>query len=296
MENLKAGFVTLIGKPNAGKSTLINQLIGEKIAITSVRPQTTRNIIRGAVTFNEAQVIFLDTPGILNLTQVKNLVDRHIIEEALKSLEGVDLIAVIVEPFTVAPEDRFILENLKNISKPVFLVINKIDKIKPHELDSIKKEYETLFSFAKIVPISAKKGTNLSILMGEMIQRLPLHPAYYDSDFITDQPERTLVGELIREKIFDLTHDEIPYSVMLKVDQFEERPQDLIYIRASIYVEQASQKGILIGKSGKMIKNIGSLARKEIERHLGCQVYLDLWVGIKKQWRRHKESLKELGY
>ncbi|GAH36816.1 unnamed protein product, partial [marine sediment metagenome] len=232
----------------------------------------------------------------LNLTQVKNLVDRHIIEEALKSLEGVDLIAVIVEPFTVSPEDRFILENLKNIPKPVFLVINKIDKIKPHELDSIKREYETLFSFAKIVPISAKKGTNLSILMGEIIQHLPLHPAYYDSDFITDQPERILVGELIREKIFDLTHDEIPYSVMLKVDQFEERPQDLIYIRASIYVEQASQKGILIGKSGKMIKKIGSLARKEIEKHLGCQIYLDLWVGIKKQWRRRKESLKELGY
>jgi len=249
MENLKAGFVTLIGKPNAGKSTLINQLIGEKIAITSVRPQTTRNVIRGAVTFDEAQVIFLDTPGILNLTQVKNLVDRHIIEEALKSLEGVDLIAVIVEPFTVSPEDRFILENLKNIPKPVFLVINKIDKIKPHELDSIKREYETLFSFAKIVPISAKKGTNLSILMGEIIQHLPLHPAYYDSDFITDQPESILVGELIREKIFDLTHDEIPYSVMLKVDQFEERPQDLIYIRVSIYVEQASQRGILIGKS-----------------------------------------------
>jgi len=221
MENLKAGFVTLIGKPNAGKSTLINQLVGEKIAITSAKPQTTRNVIRGVVTFDEAQVVFLDTPGIINLTQVKNLVDRHIIEEALRSLEGVDLIAVIVEPFTVSPEDRFILENLKNIPKPVFLVINKIDKIKPHELDSIKSEYETLFSFVKIVPISAKKGTNLSILMGEMIQHLPLHPAYYGSDLITDQPERILVAELIREKIFDLTHDEIPYSVMLKVDQFE---------------------------------------------------------------------------
>lgn len=296
MENFKAGFVTLIGKPNAGKSTLINQLVGEKIAITSAKPQTTRNIVRGVVTFDEAQVIFLDTPGIINLTQAKTLVDRHMIEEALKSLKGVDLIAIIVEPFTVSPEDRFILENLKNIPKPVFLVINKIDKIKEHELDSIKREYENLFSFVKIVPISAKKGTNLSVLMGEMIQHLPLHPAYYSSDLITDQPERILVGELIREKIFDLTHDEIPYSVMLKVVQFEERPQDLIYIRASIYVEQASQRGILIGKSGKMIKKIGSLARKEIEKHLGCQIYLDLWVGIKKQWRRRKESLKELGY
>ncbi len=296
MKKFKAGFVTLIGKPNVGKSTLVNQLVGEKIAITSTRPQTTRNIIQGIVTFDEAQVIFLDTPGIINLTQAKTLIDQHTIEEALKSLEGVDLVSVMVEPTPISEEDKFILENLKKIKKPVFLVINKIDEIKDLQLESLKNEYLNLFPFTRIIPISAKKGTNLSILVGEMIQYLPSHPAYYSSDLITDQPERVLVAELIREKIFILTRQEIPYSVMLKVEQFEERKKDLIYIRAAIYVEHNSQKGILIGKSGKMIKDIGKLARKDIEKHLGCQIYLDLWVGVKKDWRKDKKSLKEMGY
>lgn len=296
MKKFKAGFVTLIGKPNVGKSTLVNQLVGEKIAITSTRPQTTRNIIQGIVTFDEAQMIFLDTPGIINLTQTKTLIDQHTIEEALKSLEGVDLVSVMVEPTPISEEDKFILENLKKIKKPVFLVINKIDEIKDLQLESLKKEYLNLFPFTRIIPISAKKGTNLSILVGEMIQYLPSHPAYYSSDLITDQPERVLVAELIREKIFILTRQEIPYSVILKVEQFEERKKDLIYIRAAIYVEHNSQKGILIGKSGKMIKDIGKLARKDIEKHLGCRVYLDLWVGVKKDWRKDKKSLKEMGY
>lgn len=296
MKKFKAGFVTLIGKPNVGKSTLVNQLVGEKIAITSTRPQTTRNIIQGIVTFDEAQMIFLDTPGIINLTQTKTLIDRHTIEEALKSLEGVDLVSVMVEPAPISEGDKFILENLKKIKKPVFLVINKIDEIKDLQLESLKKEYLNLFPFTRIIPISAKKGTNLSILVGEMIQYLPPHPAYYSSDLITDQPERVLVAELIREKIFILTRQEIPYSVILKVEQFEERKKDLIYIRAAIYVEHNSQKGILIGKSGKMIKDIGKLARKDIEKHLGCRVYLDLWVGVKKDWRKDKKSLKEMGY
>lgn len=296
MKKFKAGFITLIGKPNVGKSTLVNQLVGEKIAITSTRPQTTRNIIQGIVTFDEAQVIFLDTPGIINLTQAKTLIDQHTIEEALKSLEGVDLVGVMVEPTPISEKDKFILENLKKIKKPVFLVINKIDEIKDLQLESLKKEYLNLFPFTRIIPISAKKGTNLSILVGEMIQYLPSHPAYYSSDLITDQPERVLVAELIREKIFILTRQEIPYSVMLKVEQFEERKKDLIYIRAAIYVEHNSQKGILIGKSGKMIKDIGKLARKDIEKHLGCQIYLDLWVGVKKDWRKDKKSLKEMGY
>jgi len=296
MKKFKSGFVTLIAKHNVGKSTLVNQLVGEKIAITSTRPQTTRNIIQGIVTFDEAQMIFLDTPGIINLTQTKTLIDQHTIEEALKSLEGVDLVSVMVEPTPISEEDKFILENLKKIKKPVFLVINKIDEIKNFQLESLKKEYLNLFPFTRIIPISAKKGTNLSILVGEMIQYLPPHPAYYSSDLITDQPERVLVAELIREKIFILTRQEIPYSVILKVEQFEERKKDLIYIRAAIYVEHNSQKGILIGKSGKMIKDIGKLARKDIEKHLGCRVYLDLWVGVKKDWRKDKKSLKEMGY
>ncbi len=279
-----------------GKSTLVNKLVGEKIAITSARPQTTRNIIQGIVTFDEAQIVFLDTPGIINLTQAKTLIDQHTIKEALKSLEGVDLVGVMVEPTPISEEDKFILENLKKIKKPVFLVINKIDKTKDSQLESLKNEYLNLFPFTRIIPISAKKGTNLSVLIGEMIQHLPYHPAYYSSDLITDQPERVLVAELIREKIFNLTRQEIPYSVMVKVEQFEERKKNLIYIRAAIYAEHTSQRGILIGKSGKMIKDIGRLARKDIEKHLGCQVYLDLWVGVKKDWRKDKKSLKEMGY
>ena len=295
-DNFRAGFVTLIGKPNVGKSTLLNQLVGEKIAIVSPRPQTTRNVIKGIVTFDEAQVIFLDTPGIISLNKTRTLVDRHIIEEALRSLEGIDLIAIVVEPFSISEEDKFILQKLKKINKPAFLVINKIDKIKESQLESLKEDYSDLFLFSRIIPISAKKGSNLSIFMGEIIQHLPYHSIYYPSDFITDQPERILVSELIREKIFILTRAEIPYSTMVKVSQFEERKEGPIYIRVIIYVEQKSQKGILIGKSGKMIKEIGSLARKEIEKRLGCQVYLDLWVAVKKNWRRQKKSLKEMGY
>lgn len=295
-DNFKAGFVTLIGKPNVGKSTLINQLIGEKIAIVSPRPQTTRNVIKGIVTFDEAQVIFLDTPGIISLNKTRTLVDRHIVEEALRSLEGIDLIAIVVEPFSICEEDKFILQKLKKINKPAFLVINKIDKIKESQLESLTKGYSDLFLFSRIIPISAKKGTNLSIFMGEIIQHLPYHSIYYPSEFITDQPERILVSELIREKIFILTRAEIPYSTMVKVTQFEEREKGPIYIRVVIHVEQKSQKGILIGKSGKMIKEIGSLARKEIEKRLGCQVYLDVWVAVKKNWRRQKKSLKEMGY
>jgi len=296
VEKFKSGFVTLIGKPNVGKSTLLNYLVGEKIAIVSSRPQTTRNIVRGIVTFDEAQVIFLDTPGVINLNKVKTPIDRHIVEEALKSLDGVDLIVVIVEPPAISEGDSFILENLKRIKKPVFLAMNKMDRVKKSQLDSLEKEYRNLFPFIQVIPISAKTGTNISILMGEIIQHLPVHPAYYSSDLITDQPERILVAELIREKIFSLTRQEIPYSVLVNVESFEERRNDLVYIQAVIYVEHFSQKGILIGKRGRMIKKIGELARKDVEERLGCRVYLDLRVGVKKEWRKRKESLRELGY
>ena len=296
MKKFKAGFVAVIGKPNVGKSTLINHLAGEKITIVSPLPQTTRNVIKGIVTFDEAQVIFLDTPGIISLNKTKTLVDRHIVREALKSLEGIDIIAMMVEPFSIYEEDKFVLQKLKELHKPAFLIINKIDKIKESHLESLKKQYLDLFLFNRVVPVSAKKGTNLSILMGEIIQNLPYHSIYYPDDFITDQPERILVSELIREQIFILTRAEIPYSTMLKVSQFEERKGGPIYVRVAIYVEHKSQKGILIGDSGKMIKRIGSSARKEIEKRLGCRVYLDLWIGVKKNWRRQKGSFKEMGY
>lgn len=294
--NFKSGFVSLIGKPNVGKSTLINYLVGDKIAIISEKPQTTRNIIRGIVTFEEAQIVFLDTPGIVRLSETKTPIDRHIIEQALRGLKGTDLIVLIVDPSSISEEDKFIIENLRKIEKVVFLAINKIDKIKEKELRSLCQDYENLFPFVRIIPISAKKGTNISILAGEMIQYLPVHPPYYSSDLITDQPERVLIAELIREKIFSLARQEIPYSVLVNVNQFEQRKNDLIYIQATLYVEHSSQKGILIGRAGKMIKMIGEMARGEIEERLGCRIYLDLQVAVKKGWRRRKESLKDLGY
>ncbi len=286
----------MIGKPNVGKSTLINYLVGDKIAIISEKPQTTRNIIRGIVTFEEAQIVFLDTPGIVRLSETKTPIDRHIIEQALRGLKGTDLIVLIVDPSSISEEDKFIIENLRKIEKVVFLAINKIDKIKEKELRSLCQDYENLFPFVRIIPISAKKGTNISILAGEMIQYLPVHPPYYSSDLITDQPERVLIAELIREKIFSLARQEIPYSVLVNVNQFEQRKNDLIYIQATLHVEHSSQKGILIGRAGKMIKMIGEMARGEIEERLGCRIYLDLQVAVKKGWRRRKESLKDLGY
>ena len=294
--NFKSGFISLIGKPNVGKSTLINYLVGDKIAIISEKPQTTRNIIQGIVTFEEAQIVFLDTPGIVRLNKTKTPIDRHIIKQALRGLKGADLIVLIVDSSSISEEDKFIIENLRKIKKAVFLAINKIDKIKESELNSLCQDYENLFPFARIIPISAKKGTNVSILAGEMIQYLPPHPPYYSSDLITDQPERILVAELIREKIFALARQEIPYSVLVRVNQFEQRRKDLIYIQATLYVEYSSQKGILIGRAGKMIKMIGEMARGEIEGRLGCQIYLELRVSVKKAWRRRKESLKDLGY
>ncbi|MEE9191998.1 MAG: GTPase Era [Candidatus Aerophobetes bacterium] len=293
----KSGFVSLIGRPNVGKSTLINYLVGDKIAIVSEKPQTTRNVIRGIVTFEEAQIVFLDTPGIVRLSQAKTPLDRHIIEQALRGLGGVDMIVLMVDCTSpISEEDKFIVEKLKTIEKIVFLAMNKIDKIKENQLRSLWQVYENLFPFARIIPISAKKGTNISILGGEMIRYLPVHPPYYSSDLVTDQPERILVAELIRERIFALAHQEIPYSVLVKVNQFEQRKEDLIYVQATLYVEHRSQKGILIGRAGKMIKMIGETARSQIEERLGCRIYLELRVAVKKGWRRRKESFKDLGY
>ena len=295
MEDFRSGFVTLIGKPNVGKSTLLNKLVGEKIAIVSASPQTTRNLIRGIVTFDEAQIIFVDTPGITELSKIKTLIDRQIIRETLKGLKGTDLILFLVDGTPFSQEDDFILNNLKRLKKPVFLIINKVDQLKEFQWKALSEEYSSHFPFSRVIPVSAKKETNLSILAGEMIQQLPVHPPYYPSDLITDYPERILIAEFIREKIFHFTRQEIPYSSLVKIQQFEERKNNLIYIRAAIYVEHSSQRGILVGKSGSMIKKIGEEARREIETHLGCKIYLDLWVGVKKAWRMRQKSFREIG-
>jgi len=295
-KDFKAGFVTLIGRPNVGKSTLLNKLVGEKIAIISPRPQTTRNIIKGVITFEEAQIVFVDTPGLTQVEKAPTIIDKKIIEETLMGIEGVDVVVFVVDENEPCSEDYFIMDHLKKVKKPVILTVNKVDKIKQYRALSIIEKYQGYFPFNRSIPISAKKGTNLSILVGEIINYLPFHPPYYPSDLITDQAERVLVAELIREKIFELTHQEVPYSVLVKVDEFKERTHELIYISATIYVEHPSQRGILIGKKGGMIKKIGQLARKEIESRLGCRIYLSLRVGVKKDWRKKIDSLKELGF
>lgn len=295
--SFKCGFVALVGRPNVGKSTLLNALVGKKIAIISPRPQTTRNIIRGIVTFKEAQIIFVDTPGIAELASAKTPLDRYIVEEALASIDGVDLIIFMTEPSPPARKDKFLLEHLKKVEKPVFLVINKSDKSKEGYIFALMEEYREIFPFQKMIPVSAKKGTNLSILVGEMINALPPGKPYYPRDLVTDQPEELILGEIIREKVFALTRQEVPYSTLIKIEEISERKgRNLTYIRASIYVEESSQRGILVGKGGRMIKEIGKLAREEIEKRLGTRVYLELRVGVKRHWRRKKESLQELGY
>ena len=295
-KDFKAGFVTLVGRPNVGKSTLLNKLVGEKIAIISPRPQTTRNIIKGVITFEEAQIVFVDTPGLIQIEKAPTIIDKKIIEETLMGIEGVDVVVFVADENEPCSEDYFIMDHLKKVKKPVILTVNKVDKIKQYRALSIIEKYQEHFPFNRSIPISAKKGTNLSILVGEIINYLPFHPPYYPSDLITDQAERVLVAELIREKIFELTHQEVPYSVLVKVDEFKERTHELIYISATIYVEHPSQRGILIGKKGSMIKKIGQLARKEIESRLGCRIYLSLRVGVKKDWRKKIDSLKELGF
>ncbi|MBE0478091.1 GTPase Era [Candidatus Aerophobetes bacterium] len=285
-EEFKAGFVTLTGKPNVGKSTLLNKLVGEKIAIISPRPQTTRNIIKGVVTFEEAQIVFIDTPGLTQIEKAPSRLDRRIIEETLLGLEGVDVVVFMADNRRPSSEDYFIMDHLEKIKKPVILAISKVDKAEKSEVESLLETYKKYFPFSKSIPISAKKGTNLSILVGEIIHFLPSHPPYYSSDLVTDQAERILAGELIREKIFELTRQEVPYSAMVNVEEFKERSENLTYISATIYVEHSSQRGILVGKKGSMIKKIGLLARKEIENRFNCRVYLDLRVGVKKNWRK----------
>ena len=292
----RAGFVTLVGKPNVGKSTLLNKLVGEKIAITSPRPQTTRNIIKGVITFEEAQIVFIDTPGIIRIEKAPTAVNKKIIEETLVGIKGVDVVVFMVDDREFSSEDHFIMDHLKGLNKPVILSINKLDRIDAYRVDSLIASYQDSFPFNKSIPVSAKKGTNLSILVGEIIHHLPIHPPYYPSDLVTDQAERILVSELIREKIFQLTHQEVPYSVIVKVDEFKERSANLVYISATIYTEYSSQRGILIGKRGRMIKKIGQLARKEIEHLLNCRAYLELRVGVKKGWRNKMESLKDIGF
>ncbi|MBR1420594.1 MAG: GTPase Era [Selenomonadaceae bacterium] len=290
----KSGFVAVIGRPNVGKSTLVNSLIGQKVAIMSDKPQTTRSKILCILTRDDSQMIFLDTPGIHK--PLKKLGER-MLQSALGTLQEVDLIFFVVDANEkFGGGENFIIERLKETSKPVILVLNKIDLIDRKKLLPIIASYDQKYKFAAIIPISAKEKSNLESLIDESLKYLPDGVKYFPDDMVTDQPERLITAELIREKILELTRDEIPHSVAVDIDEIKERENGTQFIRATIYVERDSQKGILIGKNGAMLKEIGSLARQEIGILFDANIFLDLWVKVRKDWRNSDSSLKQFGF
>lgn len=291
----KSGFVTLIGRPNVGKSTLMNHLIGQKIAITSNKPQTTRNRIQTVLTKEEGQIIFIDTPG---MHKAKNKLGDYMMEAVNKTIKDVDVICWLVElDEKIGKGDEKIAEGLKDSKVPVILVINKIDSHKPEEVMAAIAMYSKLLEFDSIVPVSAKEGQNTDELIKEIFKFLPYGPQYYDEDTITDQPERQIVAEIIREKSLHALNDEIPHGIAVVIDMMKVRPGGkLVDIDASIVCERDSHKRIIIGKGGQMLKKIGSNARFEIERMLEMKVNLKLWVKVRKDWRDSDLLLKNFGY
>lgn len=290
-----SGFAAIVGRPNVGKSTLTNHLIGEKIAIMSDRPQTTRNKIMCIMNTDNAQIMFLDTPGI---HKPHHKLGEYMVRTAESTLKEVDVILFVVD----ASEKRgageeYITELLQKVKTPVILVVNKIDKLQDKDkLFRIIDSYSKTYDFAAIVPVSALEDEEFPGLVAEITKHLPEGPAYFPDDMITDQPERVIAAEMIREKILLLTRDEIPHSIAVEVEEFKERDNDDVYIRATIFVERDSQKGIVIGARGSLLKKIGQQARADIEGLLGCKVFLDLWVKVKADWRNKDKALKQFGY
>jgi GTP-binding protein Era len=290
----RSGFVAIIGRPNVGKSTLMNQMIGQKIAIMSDKPQTTRNKIHGVYTTDEAQIVFLDTPGI---HKPNSKLGDYMMKAAHSTLSEVDAVLFLMDVTEgLGGGDRYIIEPLKQVKTPVILVMNKIDQVVPEQLLPIIVQYKDLYEFAEIVPISAKQGNNVSTLLEQTIKYLPEGPQYYPADQITDHPEQFVVAELIREKILQLTREEVPHSIAVQIEDMRVQDNGVVYIGAVIFVERDSQKGIIIGKRGAMLKEVGQLARKDVEALLGSKTFLELWVKVKKDWRNQPSVLRELGY
>jgi len=290
-KDFRSGFVAIVGRPNVGKSTLLNALLGEKLSITSDKPQTTRNRIRGILSRSGAQIVFIDTPGIHKPLHKMN---ELMVQTALRTYGEVDVILLLVEA-TERPGagDRFIIETLARVNTPVFLLINKLDLVPKERLLPLIAEYSSLYPFVEIIPVSALKN-DLGGLVDVVLKRMPAGPQYFPDDQLSDQPERFIVAEIIREKVFGLTKDEIPYSSAVIIEEMKEEP-DITRIIAVIYVERDSQKGILIGKGGEMLKRIGTLARQDAEKLLGVKVFLQLWVKVKKDWRDDDSMLRNIG-
>ena len=290
----KSGFVAIVGRPNVGKSTFMNYVLGQKIAIMSDKAQTTRNKIQGVYTKDDAQIVFLDTPGI---HKPKHELGEFMVKSAYSALKEVDAVLFMVNVNEKrGPGDDFIIEKLKGIKTPIFLVLNKIDLVTPEVLLERVESYKDALDFAGVFPISVLQGNNVNELMEGLINALPEGPQYYPADQITDHPEYFVVSELIREKILQLTQEEIPHSVAVTVDKMQKDEFDKVHVYANIIVERKSQKGIIIGKGGRLLKEIGTRARRDIQQLLGNKVYLELWVKVEKDWRKRKSNLQEYGY
>lgn len=296
VNDFKSGYVAIIGAPNVGKSTLLNRFLGQKMAIVSARPQTTRNRILGILTKPEYQIIFLDTPGI---HKAKNVLGEFMVKAAVDTLREVDVVLLTIDAglHPSGNDTALVIEKLHNIPTPVILAINKIDLVKKETLLPLIAQYKDIYDFKAIVPVSALTGEGVDILLTDILTLIPAGVPYYPSDMITDQPERFIAAEIIREKIFHLTGQEIPYATAVIIDEFKENTEkQIIFISATIYVEKDSQKGIVIGKGGSLLKKIGETARKEIEVMVGTKVFLRLWVKIRKGWAKSPEIIKQLGY
>lgn len=294
-KKFSSGYVAIIGRPNVGKSTLLNRVLGQKIAITSNKPQTTRNRILGIHNFPDGQALLVDTPGI---HKAKGKLNRFMVDQAVGACTDVDLILFLVEANdSPGGGDEYILKMLDKSKVPVFLIINKIDLVKPPILLSLIQQYTDRFEFAQVIPVSAKSGNGVPDMLQAIKPYLPQGPQYYPDDMLTDQPERFIVAELVREKIMRRTSEEIPYGVGVQVDSFEDKPEkNLVVIQATIHVERDSHKKIIVGKGGHMIRTVGQEARKDIERLLGTRVFLELFVRVDKDWSQNERMLRELGY
>lgn len=300
----RSGFVSIVGKPNVGKSTLLNRLVGEKLAGVSRKPQTTRQVIRGIVTERAGQAIFLDTPG---FHEPHDPLGEWMMSAIQRAVEGSDLVYWVVFPELPDALDQTLAGKFQKgtVPKgdsplkgqvPIFLLVNQVDRVKKPKILPVLDAYRKLYPFQEILPISAVHGDNLSVLMQRTFQVLPENPAYFDADLLTDQNERTIVEEMIREKVFRFTGEEVPYSSAVEIEEFKEKSDQLVVVKAAVIVEKESQKAILIGKGGAKIKQIGENARKEIERFLGKKVFLELWVKAVKNWKKDPQVLKRLGY
>jgi GTPase len=293
-KNFKSGFVSIIGRPNVGKSTLLNQVVGQKVAIMSDKPQTTRNKIHGVYTTENSQIVFLDTPGI---HKPQSKLGDYMMKVAESTFREVDAILFLVDVVEgIGGGDRYIIDQLNEVKTPVILVLNKIDQVHPETLLPVIEKYSKLYDFAEIIPISARNGNNVTTLLEQTMKYLSDGPQYYPADQITDHPEQFVCAELIREKILHLTREEIPHSIAVAIEDMKVEPNGVVHISAIIFVERDSQKGIIIGKKGDLLKEIGKRARHDIESLLGSKTFLELWVKVQKDWRNHERVLRELGF